>query len=260
MHLSVRLTLALAIFASALPAQERIIRPGGASSASPRARQCENPRIEMVDVHPIASADAGAVSEDYLERAARETFFYFNPPEVKNPRYAVVHLQARADGTLSALKIVESSQNDYFDREVTRALGEAARGGAFVPLPSGIHADSLPLELSFGRQQGHTKPYLAKRTTCPAWPRTDNPVPEYPSELREQGVRGFVRARFMVNTDGQVRPNTFHVIQATNKRFAQSVENVLPQLEYMPAEVQGRKVEQLTEQLFSFGFEYRPQP
>jgi TonB family protein len=260
MNISVRLALALSIVGTAVHAQERIVRPGGASSAALHARRCESQKIEMVDVRPVIGSDAGAVPDNYLERAASETFFYFNPPEVKRPRYAIVRVVAHADGSVSALKVVESSQNDYFDREVTRALGEAGLGGAFVPLPTGIHADSLPLELAFGRHAADAEPFFAKRTICPAWPRTRNPAPDYPAELRQQGVRGFVRARFMVTADGKVKPNTLVILQATNKRFARAVEDVLPRLEFMPAEVQGRKVEQLTEQLFSFGLEDRLQP
>lgn len=260
MHLSVYVALALSIFGAAIPAQEQIIRPGGASSAVPRARQCENLRLEMVDVHPAAGSDGGSLSDDYLDRAAREVSFYFNPPEAKRPRYTILRLVAHTDGSLSGLEVLESSQNDYFDREVTRSLRDAARGGAFIPFPQAIHTDSLMLELSFGRHAGSADPYFARRSVCPAWPRPKNPSPEYPRDLREQGVRGFVRARFMVDADGKVRPNTFMVLQASDRRFVRAVEDILPQLSYMPAEVQGRKVEQLTEQLFSFGLEYRPQP
>ena len=260
MNSSLRLALALSIIGTAIHAQGRIIRPGGASSAALHARRCESQNIEMIEVRPSIATDVAAVPDDYLERAANEIFFYFNPPEVKRPRFAIVRLVVHANGSVSALKVVESSQNDYFDREVTRALGEAGLGRAFVPLPSAIHADSLPLELAFGRHAGDGKPLFAKRTVCPAWPRMRNPSPDYPPELRQQGVRGFVRARFMVTADGRVKPNTSVILQATNKRFERAVEDILPRLEFMPAEVQGRKVEQLTEQLFSFGLEDRLQP
>jgi hypothetical protein len=51
-----------------------------------------------------------------------------------------------------------------------------------------------------------------------------------------------------------VRPATFQVLQTTNKQFAEAVRDILDELHYMPAEVQGQKVEQLTEQTFTFGF------
>ena len=258
MTYSLPLGLALCMLGAALPAQERIIRPGGASSAAPRARQCERHRIEMVDVRALVTANAGAVSDEYRERVARETYFYFNPPEARLPRYTIAHLVAHADGTITDTEVVKSSENDYFDREATRALQEAARSGAFAPLPSELAADSLPLELTFGRHAGSDDSYFARRTMCPAWPKTDNPTPDYPRELREHGVRGIVRARFMVGMDGKIEPNSFVVIEATDQRFVRAVRDILPKLEYEPAEVQGRKVEQLTEQVFSFGIEYEP--
>lgn len=245
--------LAFCLLGAALPAQERVVSPGGTTTNAPRARQCEKNKIEMVDVRAVGGA---ALPNDYREHVAEETFFYFNPPEVKRPRYSIQQLVVHGNGGISGLKLVESSQNDYFDREVKRAIQEAARAGAFTPLPTG--ADTLRLELSFGRRAGETKSYSATRTSCPAWPKSSNPAPDYPREMREHSIRGLVRARFMVNVDGRIKPNTFTVLQATNQQFVREVEAIIPKLQYQPAEVQGRRVEQLTEQVFTFGIEFEP--
>ncbi|HEY9428331.1 MAG TPA: energy transducer TonB [Gemmatimonadaceae bacterium] len=245
--------LALCLIGVALPAQERVVSPGGTTTTAPRARQCEKNKIEMVDVRATGGA---ALPNDYREHVAQETFFYFNPPEVKRPRYSIQQLVVHGDGGISGLQLVESSQNDYFDREAKRAIEEAARAGAFKPLPAGV--DSLPIELSFGRRAGETRSYSATRTSCPAWPRSSNPAPDYPREMREHAIRGLVRARFMVNVDGRIKPNTFTVLQATNKQFVREVEAIIPKLQYQPAEVQGRRVEQLTEQVFTFGIDFEP--
>lgn len=211
----------------------------------------------MVDVRAAGPA-AVALPSDYRDRVAQETFFFFNPPEVKRPRYSVQQLVVHGDGSVSGLEIVESSRNDYFDREAKRAIGEAARAGVFKPLPAGVRADSLPIELFFGRRAGETKAYRETRTSCPAWPKSSNPRPEYPRDMREHSIQGMVRARFMVGIDGRIKPNTFTVMQATNPQFAREVELIIPKLEYQPAEVQGRKIEQLTEQVFTFGIESEP--
>jgi outer membrane biosynthesis protein TonB len=221
----------------------------------PRARQCEKSKIEMVD---LRAAGTTTIPDEYRERVAEAIFFYFNPPEVKRPRYSVQHLVVHGNGTISGLKLAESSRNDYFDGEVKRSIQEAARGAAFTPLPDGLGADSLPIELSFGRRAGETKSYMATRTSCPAWPKSSNPRPDYPREMREHSVRGLVRARFMVDVDGRVKPNTFTVLQSTNEKFTREVKAIIPKLRYDPAEVQGRKVEQLTEQVFTFGIEFEP--
>lgn len=249
--------LALCVIGTALPAQERVVSPGGASITAPRPRQCDKAKIEMVDAR---AAGTGAVTlpSAYRDHVAQETFFFFNPPEVKRPRYSIQRLVAHGDGTISGLKLVESSQNDYFDREAKRAIEEAARAGVFKQIPAGTGGDSLPIELSFGRRAGETKEYRQTRTSCPAWPKSSNPNPEYPREMREHSIQGIVRARFMVGIDGRVKPNTFTVLQATNPQFAREVELIIPKLEYQPAEVQGRKIEQLTEQVFTFGIEIEP--
>ncbi len=251
------LGLALCVLGAALPAQERVVSPGGTTISAPRPRQCEKPKIEMVDAR-AAGAGAIALPSDYRDHVAQETFFFFNPPEVKRPRYSIQRLVVHGDGTISGLKLLESSQNDYFDREAKRAIEEAARAGVFKPLPAGVGGDSLPIELSFGRRAGETKAYRETRTSCPAWPKSSNPRPDYPREMREHSIQGMVRARFMVGIDGRIKPNTFTVLQATNPQFAREVELIISKLEYQPAEVQGRKIEQLTEQLFTFGIEVEP--
>jgi TonB family protein len=245
------------LLCTSLPAQENVVTPGGATTVVPRARQCETKKIEMVDVRASGPAAVG-LPDDYRKRVAEQVFFYFNPPEVKKPRYSVQQLVVQANGAVSDVKVAESSRNDYFDREAKRAIDEAARAGAFLPLPEGVGAGSLPLELSFGRRAGETKSYRETRTSCPAWPKKGNPRPEYPREMREHSVQGIVRARFMVGIDGRVKPNTLMILQTTNQQFAREVEMILPKLEYQPAEVQGRKIEQLTEQLFTFGIEAEP--
>lgn len=251
------IAIGFVLFAASLQAQERVVTPGGATMVVPRARQCEKRKIEMVDLRAIGSESA-RLPDDYRERVAEEVFFYFNPPEVKRPRYSIQQAVLHSNGTISGLKVVESSQNDYFDREAKRAIEETARAGAFLPLPEGLGSDTLSLELSFGRRVGETKDYRETRTSCPAWPKKGNPRPEYPRDMREHSIQGIVRARFMVGIDGRVKPNTLTILQATNKQFAREVELVLPKLEYQPAEVQGRKIEQLTEQVFTFGIEVEP--
>ncbi len=251
------LAIGLLVLGASLPAQESVVSPAGRTTTMPRARQCEKPRIEMVDVRP-AGGGAVELPDDYRKRVAEEVFFYFNPPEVKLPRYSIQQIVVHSDGSISDPKIVESSQNDYFDREAKRAIEETARAGAFLPIPKGSSAESLPLELSFGRHAGETKSYRETRTSCPAWPKRGNPRPDYPREMREHSIQGMVRARFIVGIDGHVKPNTMTILLATDQKFAREVEAILPKLEFDPAEVQGRKVEQLTEQTFTFGIESEP--
>jgi TonB family protein len=257
MKLALPIAIGSLLLCTSLRAQEHVVTPGGATVVLPRARQCEKKKIEMVDLRASGPA-AVELNDDYRKRVAEGVFFYFNPPEVKRPRYSIQQLVVHSNGTVSDAKVVESSQNDYFDREAKRAIAEAARAGSFLPLPEGANTESLQLELSFGRRAGETKSYLETRTSCPAWPKKGNPKPDYPREMREHSVQGIVRARFMVGIDGRVKPSSLEILQSSNPQFSREVEMILPKLEYQPAEVQGRKIEQLTEQLFTFGIEAEP--
>jgi TonB family protein len=76
--------------------------------------------------------------------------------------------------------------------------------------------------------------------------------PEYPSDLRKQGVEGEVRAQFVVDTNGRVEPGTIRVTMSTDRRFATSVLAALPNVRFIPAERHGHKVRQLVRQPFTF--------
>jgi hypothetical protein len=56
-------------------------------------------------------------------------------------------------------------------------------------------------------------------------------------------------------------PNTVQILQSSGDPFTEAVRDVLPNLRYKPATVQGTKIRQLTEQTFTFGFAYnQPAP
>ena len=79
-----------------------------------------------------------------------------------------------------------------------------------------------------------------------------SPSPEYPAMLRSAKVEGEVLAQFVVDTLGRVEPGTFKVLKTTHELFTQAVRDVLPSLQFSPAEVGGRKVRQLVQIPFPF--------
>ena len=138
---------------------------------------------------------------------------------------------------------------------MTNAIASAASTRAIAPIPAAVTTDTLVVSLYVGRHaNGDSKPYLEKRTTCPAWPLGNNPQPRYPPDMQSQDVRGFVRVQFMVNEDGTLDENSVQVLQTSGDPFTEAVRDVLPNLKYEPASVQGTKIRQLTEQTFTFGF------
>ena len=76
--------------------------------------------------------------------------------------------------------------------------------------------------------------------------------PLYPKRLRDAKVEGTVLAQFVVDTTGTPEPNTFKVLQSSNRLFAEAVRDALAQMQFTPALVGGRPVKQLLQQPFMF--------
>jgi TonB family protein len=82
------------------------------------------------------------------------------------------------------------------------------------------------------------------------WPT--NPVPRYPATLRAARIEGSVQARFVVDTTGRVVLTSVIVDAADHPLFAEAVLEVLRRARFTPAELRGRKVQQLVVQPFVF--------
>jgi len=99
------------------------------------------------------------------------------------------------------------------------------------------------------RATGVPGPGSVDREVVP-WPT--NPVPRYPAELRALRLQGSVSARFVVDTTGRVMMESVVVDAATHERFTDAVMAALRRCRFTPAELRGRKVNQLVSQSFVF--------
>ena len=97
-----------------------------------------------------------------------------------------------------------------------------------------------------------SKTYLSNQVDTPVRARPGSPAPEYPADLRKQGVKGEVRIAFVVDTFGRVEPGSMRLQMSTDRRFATAVLTALPNMRFIPAEIGGRKVKQLVQQPFTF--------
>lgn len=245
----------------ALSAQAGLVQENGTGRPVSYARACQSPKIEMIDAQ-LTSGNGVDLPTNYLRHIDDAVFFYFSPVEWRTPRFAVAQFTLHRDGRVSGTRLVTPSTMANFDSALTAAIASAATTKAIAAIPSSVTADSLVFSLYAGRHaDGGDKPYLEKRTTCPAWPLADNPQPQYPPDMKSQDVRGFVRMQFMVDEDGNLDLNTVQVLQSSGDPFTEAVRAILPSLRYKPASVQGTKIRQLTEQTFTFGFAYnQPAP
>jgi periplasmic protein TonB len=78
-------------------------------------------------------------------------------------------------------------------------------------------------------------------------------TPEYPEELREQGVTGGVLMQFVVDTTGRVDPRTIALLRCSHPLFALAVRQALPKMKFRSATIDGHRVRQLVQEPFAFG-------
>jgi TonB family protein len=77
-------------------------------------------------------------------------------------------------------------------------------------------------------------------------------APAYPSELEQARVEGDVTAEWVVDTVGRADTTSFRVVSSTHPRFLEAVRAALPLMHFRPAQLQGRRVQQLVRQEFNF--------
>lgn len=83
-------------------------------------------------------------------------------------------------------------------------------------------------------------------------PHATNPSPRYPADLRAARIEGRVIARFVVDTTGRVIRGSVTVEASTHPAFSDAVIEALSRSRFTPAELRGRKVQQLVSQPFVF--------
>ena len=94
--------------------------------------------------------------------------------------------------------------------------------------------------------------YFEFQVEKPVMQAPNSAVPRYPEILKSAGVEGEVLASFVVDTTGKAEPGSFKVLHATHELFASAVRSALPNMNFLPAEVGGKKVKQLVQQPFVF--------
>lgn len=98
-----------------------------------------------------------------------------------------------------------------------------------------------------------TTDFAAQDVEFPVVVDPRSPLPRYPQWLRDAGVEGSVRARFVVDTLGRVDLTSVQVLNSTHAAFAEAMRLTLPQMRFVPARIGTRRVRQLVE----FPLEFR---
>ena len=96
--------------------------------------------------------------------------------------------------------------------------------------------------------------YFASDVTKPVQPLHPNAAPRYPDQQRSKGVTGSVTVTFVVDTTGRCEQKTTQVLRSTNAQFTSAVQAALPAMRFSPAELDGKRVRQVAQYTFAFGF------
>jgi TonB family protein len=74
----------------------------------------------------------------------------------------------------------------------------------------------------------------------------------YPRNARLAGVSGKALVQFVVDTSGRARPETINCLEATYKDFADAAVGAVKTMLFIPATLEGHKIERLVQYPFDF--------
>jgi len=94
--------------------------------------------------------------------------------------------------------------------------------------------------------------YFEFEVTKPVVPARGTVSPRYPADLRQSGVSGCATVSFVVDTLGRADRSTTKLVAYSHREFVQAVWDALPKMQFIPAEIDGRKVRQRVFQPFTF--------
>lgn len=159
-------------------------------------------------------------------------------PSSTVPPLAVPHV-----ATVDLSAVVPNVLPDVGDPLANPAAGWSR--GTFVPTESGTGGTTVG-------SRGAGDPLDAASVEFPVELLPGSMAPRYPEVLRNAGVEGQVRVRFVVDTLGAVEPGSVTILEATNPLFATAVREALLRQRFRAALVGKRRVRQLVEEPFVF--------
>jgi TonB family protein len=157
---------------------------------------------------------------------------------------------ARATPQDRAAGLSAANRTPPSERATSTAQSTLARSVA-ASTRRGLPAGSVGVQPQATELGGNPPPNETVTSRPPAL-APGSPTPAYPPALRSHAISGRVVAEFVVNPNGRVDPSTFRVLESDDELFTLAVRQALPKLQFIPAEVDGRKVPQRLQLPFTF--------
>ena len=138
-----------------------------------------------------------------------------------------------------------TNEADFSGKGVAGGTANGVKGGTGDADSKGKDAGAAKPE------EEHHGPYMEFQVEKPV-EKIGGEAPEYPDQLKDQGIEGSVVAQFVVNESGRAEPGTLKILSSSNPAFAAAVKEALPRMKFSAAQIGGKKVEQLVQMPFQF--------
>ncbi len=177
-----------------------------------------------------------------------EVVRWMNPPAARPPAAAapVRSVERPALAALPDLRLLE--RIDVVTPPVDLMPAQPSLNS--VPFTAGAATSGLTSDHT-GRVE-ITEPLSADQVERQVYLRPGSSPPRYPDALRVAGVEGQVVVLFVVNERGRVELASVRFTRSDNALFEAAVRDALGTMQFVAAEVGGRKVRQMVQMPFVF--------
>jgi periplasmic protein TonB len=141
-----------------------------------------------------------------------------------------------------------TNENDFSGKGVAGGTANGVKGGTG-------DADSKGKDAGVKPEEEHHGPYMEFQVEKPV-EKIGGDAPEYPSQLKDQGIEGTVLVQFVVNESGRYESGTMKVLNSSNPAFTAAVKEALPRMKFSAAQIGGKKVQQLVQMPFQFHLQH----
>ncbi|MEP6780852.1 MAG: energy transducer TonB, partial [Gemmatimonadaceae bacterium] len=187
-----------------------------------------------------------------------------------------MHYEAAEVGGKAVKQLVQQA---FFFSEVGPAVGVAE----YIPSPEEIEmraqmapskgnpglwarnvatvrsATASPADIAVNAATAPTGAYFEFQVDRAVLPAPGSSGPDYPAELKAKKVEGMVLAQFVIDENGLANIATFKILHkrdevagTSHTEFEDAVRKALPNMRYVPAQVNGHNVKQFVQQPFEF--------